>query len=124
MSTWAWNPAVEFDVGRPAAIPPNAVDFEGRAHTKEHWVFASGADPVSPNLTYRVLARRFTNALVLVKMLPSGSVVDDRSTTTHALDRPYRPLQADGTLGAFITEARLRNNEALILIPEVPTGIE
>jgi len=123
ISTWAWNPAVEFDVGQPIFIPPTAVDFEGNAATNQHWVFAAGSDPYQPALTYRVLARRFTRALVLVKMLPQGSVDDDRSFTTHPLGGSYRPLLADGTLGAGVTEARLRNNEALILIPEAVTGI-
>ena len=63
-----------------------------------------------------MLARRFTNALVLVKMLPDGSVTDDRSITTHALDGSYAVLQADGSLGAVVTQAQIRNNEALILI--------
>jgi hypothetical protein len=112
-----WNPAVTFDVGKPAPIPPNAVDFEGRRGTSEHWEFASGADPYRPDLTYHVVARRFTNALVLVKLLPEGSVVDDRSMTVHPLDGTYAVLQADGTLGPTVTEASLRNNEAEILIP-------
>lgn len=116
MSNWAWNPAVTYDVGQPDAIPNGAVDFEGRANTKEHYVFASGSDPYNPALTYRVLARRFTNALVLVKMLPDGSVTDDRSITTHALDGSYAVLQADGSLGPVVTQAQIRNNEALILI--------
>ncbi len=124
VSTWAYNPAVDYYVGQPATVPVGWVDFEGNANTREHFVFASGADPYAPNLTYRVLARRFTNALVLVKMLPLGSVVDDRSFTTHQLPGPYRVLEADGTLGLIVTEARLRNNEALILIPETMTGVD
>jgi hypothetical protein len=86
-------------------------------------VFATGPDPYQPTLTYRVLARRFTGALVLVKMLPEGSTDDNRSLTVHPLGGSYRPLGADGTLGGVVTEARLRNNEALILIPEAVTGI-
>jgi hypothetical protein len=70
-----------------------------------------------------VFARRFTRALVLVKMLPLGSVEDSRSTTIHALGATYRPLRADGTLGSPVTQASLRNNEALILIPQVSTGV-
>ncbi len=116
VSTWSWNPAVEYDIGQPDVIPPGAVDFEGRSNTKEHYEFATGADPYAPSLTYHLLARRFTGALVLVKMLPDGSVVDDRSITTHALDGTYAVLQADGSPGAIVTEAAIRNNEALILI--------
>jgi hypothetical protein len=116
-STWSWNPAVQYDIGQPDVIPSGTVDFEGRTNTKEHYVFATGPDPVNPSLTYRVLARRFTNALVLVKMLPAGSSVDNASITTHALDGNYGVLQADGLIGPIVTQAGIRNNEALILIP-------
>jgi hypothetical protein len=70
-----------------------------------------------------VFARRFTHALVLVKLLPQGSVDDARSTTVHALGGSYRPLLADGTLGTPVTQASIRNNEALILIPETVSGV-
>lgn len=117
VSTWAWNPAVQYDVGQPDVIPNGTVDFEGRAGTREHYLFATGPDPANGSLTYRVFARRFTNALVLVKMLPAGSTVDNTSITTHALDGSYGVLQADGFIGPTVTEASIRNNEALILIP-------
>jgi hypothetical protein len=123
ISTWGWNPAVEFDVGVPDYLPATAVDFESKRNTREHWVFAAGPDPYLPTLTYRVLARRFTHALVLVKMLPAGSVDDDRSITVHPLGGSYRPLRADGTLGSPVTQAVIRNNEALILIPETVSGV-
>ena len=124
VSQWAWNPAVSYNIGQATTIPPNKVDFEGRTGTREHYVYSSGKDPYNVALTYRVFARQFTNALVLVKMLPDGSVVDDRSITTHPLPGAFRPLRQDGTLGNITTEARIRNNEALILIPEVHTGID
>jgi hypothetical protein len=54
---------------------------------------------------------------VLAKMLPVGSMVDERSITIHSLDRPYAILDANGELGAVVTEASIRNNEGLILIP-------
>jgi len=117
LSEWQWNEAVTFDVGQPARVPQGLVDFEGKAGTSEHYTFASGPDPYRTDLTYHVLARRFTNALVLAKMLPEGSVVDDRSITTHPLGGDYAVLQADGTLGAIVNTATLRNNEGLILIP-------
>jgi hypothetical protein len=117
LSQWAWNPAVDYDIGQPDVIPAGEVDFEGKANTKEHYVFASGPDPVNGSLGYRVYARRFTNALVLVKLMPIGSTTDDTSITTHALDHTYVPLLADGNVGAPVTQVDIRNNEALILIP-------
>lgn len=117
VSEWQWNPAVSVDVGRPDLVPAGHSDFEGRMGTVEHYEFASGPDPYDGSLTYRVLARRFTKALVLVKMLPRGSVVDDRSITIHALDRPYKVLRSDGTLGTdTVTSVSLRNNEGVILV--------
>ena len=103
-------------MGQPDVIPAGKTDFEGRPNTKEHYEFATGADPYNPALTYHVFARRYTNALVLVKLLPEGSVTDDRSITTHALDGTYAPLLADGSLGAAVNVAVIRNNEALILL--------
>ncbi len=117
LSTWQWNPAVEFDIGRPDQIPAGTVDFEGKTASCEHYVLASGPDPAAPALTYRVLARRFTNGLVVAKMLPAGSLADDRSYTTHQLDGSYFLLGADGTLGNVVTQIRLRNNEGAILVP-------
>lgn len=124
ISTWQYNPAVEYDVGVPDHLPDGAVDFDGKTNTREHFVFASGPDPYKTTVTYRVLARRFTHALVLVKMLPEGSVDDSRSITVHPLGGSYRPLLANGTLGAPITQVTLRNNEAAILIPQTVTGVQ
>ena len=124
ISSWGWNPAVQFDVGQPDYIPSGSVDFAGNANTREHYLFASGSDPFNASLTYRVFGRRFTNALVLVKMLPEGSVTDDRSITMHALGGSYQVLNPDGSLGATVTDIQLRNNEAVILIPLTATGVE
>lgn len=117
LSSWQWNAAVQFDIGRPASIPDGYVDFEGNTGSKNFYEFASGPDPYDSTLTYHILARNYTNALVLAKMLPGGSVVDERSITTHPLDRPYAVLNANGELGVVVTEASIKNNEGLILIP-------
>jgi hypothetical protein len=117
LSVRQWNPAVQFDIGTPLSVPDGYVDFEGNPGTPYFYEFASGPDPYDSTLTYRVLARNYTNALVLAKMLPGGSVVDERSITTHPLDRAYAVLKADGELGPIVTEASIKNNEALILIP-------
>lgn len=117
MSEWQWNPAVQYDIGKPASVPSGYVDFEGVAATTEHYEFAAGPDPYDSDLTYHVFARQFTKGMVLVKMLPTGSVVDDRSATAHVLDRPYRVLRADGTPGTeVVTEVSIRNNEGIILV--------
>lgn len=116
ISEWQWNPAVQYDIGLPARIPEGSVDFEGDSDTNEHYVLASGPDPYDPSLTYHLLARNFTGGIVLAKMLPAGSVIDDRSATRHQLDGPYAVLRGDGTLGNVISEVTIRNNEGLILI--------
>jgi len=116
VSTWAYNPAVDYDIGQPDQIPLGMTDFEGRSNTKEHYLIDSGPDPVNNTLTYHVWARNFTNALVLVKLLPEGSTTDDTSKTPVTLDGTYMQLNVDGTVGAPVTQVDIRNNEALILI--------
>jgi len=117
VSQWQWNAAVMYDVGRPDRVPDGHVDFEGKPATDEHYEFATGPDPFDPSLTYHVFARKFTKALVLVKLMPIGSVVDEQSATVHALDGPYRILNADGTTSTeIVTSVSLRNNEGVILV--------
>jgi hypothetical protein len=102
-----WSPAAAYNVGQPQGP----------------WsLFASGPDPANPSLTYQVLQRAYTNALVLYKPLSgnaTGSVAGnlaDTTATTFALGGVYRPLNADGTLGAAVTSVTLRNGEGAILI--------
>jgi hypothetical protein len=116
LQEWQWNPAVQYDIGAPAAVPAGVSDFDGRTGTTEHYVFASGPDPYDSTLTYSVLARNFTKGIVLAKMMPMGSVADAQSATTHPLDGTYYPLRSDGTLGQPVTQVILRNNEGAILI--------
>jgi hypothetical protein len=106
-STWSqhWIPAAAVDIGAPAGS----------------WsLLASGADPSSPALTYHVYQRSFADGLVLYKPLSFGNnmtgTLSDTSATTLALGGTYRPLQADGTLGAPVTSISLRNGEGAILI--------
>jgi hypothetical protein len=117
VSEWQWNPAVVYDIGQPAPVPGGYVDFEGKAATTEHYEIATGSDPYDPSLTYHVFARKFTKGMVLVKMLPIGSVVDEQSVTMHTLDRPYKILRSDGTASdEAVTEVSIRNNEGIILV--------
>jgi hypothetical protein len=101
-----WFGAMGHDIGQPAGS----------------WsLFATGADPSNPALTYRVYQRSYANALVLYKPLSYGNGVTgtlaDATATTHPLGGAYYPLQADGTLGSPVTSVTLRNGEGAILIP-------
>jgi hypothetical protein len=107
-SSWTrhWIPAVQYDVGQPQG------DWS---------VFATGADPANAALTYKVYQRSYANALVLYKpvsyKLGAGTgTVADNTATTHQLNGTYRPLNADGTLGAPVTSVTLRNGEGAILV--------
>jgi hypothetical protein len=101
-----WVPAINFDVGAPQGT----------------WSeYAIGTDPANSALTYKVFARNYDNALVLYKPQSYTSTVGtgglgDNTATTHNLGGTYRPLQADGTLGAPVTSVSLRNGEGAILI--------
>jgi hypothetical protein len=63
---------------------------------------------------WRVLARDFERALVLVKPFV-GSFGDD-TATIHDLPAPMRPLRADGSLGEPTSQVTLRSGEAAILV--------
>jgi hypothetical protein len=106
-SSWTrhWSPAAAYDIGQPQGA----------------WsVFATGADPSNPALTYRVYQRAYSNALVLYKPLSYADQVTGlltrASATTFALGGVYRTLNADGTLGTPVTTVTLANGQGAILI--------
>jgi hypothetical protein len=100
-----WSPAVAYNVGLP---------------TSEWSLFASGTDPSSSTLSFRVYQRSYSNALVLYKPLSYGNnktgTLADNTATVHQLQGTYRPLLADGTLGKPVTSIVLRNGEGAILV--------
>jgi hypothetical protein len=101
-----WSAAAAVDVGRP---------------TGPMRVFATGTDPLSPPLTYRVLARDYENALVLYKPLSYAQglgegTINPQTATTHQLGGNYRAVRADGTLGPVVSSITLRNGEGAVLI--------
>jgi hypothetical protein len=109
-SSWSlhWTPAVTFNVGQPQGS----------------WsVFATGSDPSDRALTYKVYQRRYSNALVLYRPLSHRHAVRGTGSTGNAsgvrlrLGGTFRPLLANGTLGAPVTSIRLRNGEGAILVP-------
>jgi hypothetical protein len=108
-STWKrhWTPAAAFDIGQPSG---------------KFSQFATGTDPSNHALQYRVYQRSYDKALVLYKPLSYARGVNakaslgDATATKHDLKGTYRPLLADGTLGAPLTSVTLRNGEGAILI--------
>jgi hypothetical protein len=104
--TQHWSEAVRVDVGEP---------------TGAFREFATGKDPLSPSLTYKVFAREYTNALVLYKPLSYAQGIgegtrNDQTRTTHQLGGNYRAVNADGTLGPVVTSITLRNGEGAVLV--------
>jgi hypothetical protein len=84
-------------------------------------VFATGIDPLSPPLTYKVFARDYENALVLYKPLSYAAGIGEgtrntQTATTHQLGGNYRRVNADGTLGSVISSITLRNGDGAVLI--------
>jgi hypothetical protein len=99
-----WIEAATFNVGQPRG---------------DQFVLATGADPANRNLTYKVYARNYDNALVLYKPLSytrgqSGTTASNTATTVQ-LDGWYRPVRADGSLGQPVRQISLRNGEGAIL---------
>jgi len=66
--------------------------------------------------SWKVLARRFTGALVLVRPFGGGSWED--TAPPIALPQPMEPLHADGSRGEPVTSAVLRNGEATVLVSQ------
>jgi hypothetical protein len=107
-SSWSrhWTDAIKFDVGQPQGT----------------WsVFDTGTDPANATLTYKVYQRQYSNALILYKPLSyyRGKVgtTANNTATVEQLNGTYRPLNADGSLGAPVTSVTLRNGEGAILVP-------
>ncbi len=105
-SAWTrhWIGAIKYDVGRPLGTMR---------------VVAEGLDPANRNLTYKVYRRDYGNAVVLYKPLSYTRGVNgttaNATATTHLLDGLYRPVNADGTLGAAVDRVTLRNGEGVVL---------
>ncbi len=106
-SAWSqhWTNAVNYNVGQPLGS----------------WsIAATGLDPSNRALTYDIFERKYQNALVFYKPLAYGQGVSgtlaDNTATTINLGGTYRPLNADGTLGAPTSRLTLRNGEGAILV--------
>lgn len=104
--TQHWSAAAAVNVGKPKG---------------DMRVFATGTDPLSPSLTYKVFARDYDNGIVLYKPLSytagiGKGTANDATATTEQLGGNYRRVNADGTLGPVISSIPLRNGEGAMLI--------
>jgi hypothetical protein len=102
-----WVQAATYNVGQPLGS----------------WsLLASGADAESPDKTYHIYQRAYSNALVLYKPRSINTItgapgtLDGATDTTLTLNGTYRLLLVDGTLGAPVTSVTLRNGEGVILV--------
>ncbi|MBA2685755.1 MAG: hypothetical protein H0U66_14820 [Gemmatimonadaceae bacterium] len=96
----AWASAVEVDVGHPV---------------RARHIIAKGVD--SKGQSYRIYAREFERALVLVRPAVTWrpTVYGEDTAIEVPLSKPMRLLHRDGTLGASVTRVMLRNVDAAIL---------
>jgi hypothetical protein len=101
-----YSKAVEVNVGQPLGT----------------WsVRQTGADPANTRLKYTVVQRQYENGLVLWKGVSNalgvgqGTTADNTATTVQ-LGGLYRPVRADGTLGAAVSSISMRNGEGAVLI--------
>jgi hypothetical protein len=100
-----WLSAIETEIGSPFGVRS---------------IYSQGTDP--NGWSYRVWARDFGNALVLVRPIAAWNYQTFDDTTAVTVTLPagdtYLPLNSDGTLGAPVNSITLRNAEAAILIKQ------
>lgn len=98
-----WLPAIEANIGHPVG-----------ARSEK----AQGTDPTGQ--AYTIYQREFDRALVLIRPQRGWGAQNYKDATAVEVSLPsgetWLPLHADGTLGAAVTKAKLRNSESLILI--------
>lgn len=103
-----WHPNMEVNIGQPVAR--SAVDYWGATNTNRFFIFVQGAD-------YTILAREYTNALVLSKFAQTGGWANiGNNSTVHQLDNTYYRLNANNTTGEGVTSVTLGNSEGMILM--------
>jgi hypothetical protein len=93
-----WWPALQYNIGLPLA---------------DYFSAATGTDPAGQS--YTIYRRDYANASVLWRP-SSGSTWGSTSTATYNLGESFRPLNANGTMGAAVTSVGIRNCEGMILV--------
>jgi len=102
-----WHQNMEVNIGVPASRTDN--DYWGTSNTDRFYELAS-------NSSYILLAREYSNALVLAKFGRGGFANIGANPTTHQLGGEYYPLLEDNTTGAAVTSVTLGESEGMILL--------
>ena len=102
-----WHQNMEVNIGIPVSRPGN--DYWAAENTNRFYEFAGGNG-------YNILAREYSNALVLAKFGPGGWANIGNNPTTHQLGRDYYPLLEDNSTGAAVTSVTLGESEGVILL--------
>ena len=102
-----WHQNMEVNIGIPSAR--SGTDYWGTSNTDRFYELASGS-------SYSLLAREYSNALVLAKFGRGGFVNIGSNPSTHQLGREYYPLLEDNTTGAAVTSVTLGESEGMILL--------
>jgi hypothetical protein len=106
--TNGWHPAYQADIGRP----------EG-----DSYEFKAGTSRLG--CPYKIFARQYSRALVLVRPRDDWSCSDfgDASAVTVNLKDAMKILRENGSLSSPMTSVEVRNAEAVILI-ESPHSVD
>ncbi|MCF6351826.1 MAG: T9SS type A sorting domain-containing protein [Cyclobacteriaceae bacterium] len=107
-----WHQNIEINIGTP--IVRSTVDYWGETNTDRFYEFANGTG-------YQILAREYTNALVLTNFGGGGWANIGNNPTTHQLDGEYYPLLDDNTNAPAVTSITLGQSEGVILLKS-PVG--
>ena len=105
-----WNINIEYNIGNP--LKTRTRDYWGKIDTDRFFVYDKDEHST-------VLARQYTNGLVLMKFAALGKGGWNnigQNVKTYKLSRPMRLLNADNSLGPAVNEIRLGNTEGIILV--------
>ncbi len=106
-----WHQNMEVNIGVPVLRPVN--DYWGTANTDRFYVFSGD----------NVLAREYSNALVLAKFGHDGGWANiGNNPITYQLGDNYYPLLEDNSTGAAVTSVMLGDSEGVILLKNPVIG--
>ena len=109
-----WHKNMEVNIGVPITRT-TGTDYWGAPNTDRFYELEVGSG-------YRVLAREYSNALVLAKFGRGGFDNIGNNPVTHQLGGEYYPLLEDNTTGPAVTSVTLGESEGIILLKQPTTS--